>query len=114
MMLLVIAGLITKVSTAQSTLNQGRVISDPNTVGAQSATLTIASLYMPMGAPPGSRIVVTVPDQASLKQESNIPCRYKGIFDITTVCATDSSQQISFVLPAGFQIYFRDTPDLSF
>ena len=60
-----------------------------------------------------SEIIVTVPSQASLKEEDS-SCNLRTNFDTSQLCATNGSQEISFKLPSGTDIFAGGQSSLKF
>ena len=87
--------ILSKPALGQIVLNSERVEQRPNTVGAQSADLTI-QFVTPVDIPYGSKILITVPNQARLEQAATIPCQIRGIYDFSGFCATSGVREIVF------------------
>ena len=98
---------------AQEQLGSGRVIVDPNFVGAQSADIEFA-FYSPINVPSGSVVTVTVPPEASLHEDEDITCRLQGIFTVSSRCASNGAREVTFVLPPGFTIIEKSFNSLIF
>ena len=88
-MLLVALSLLVTCAQGQS-LVEGRVYSNPNTVGAQSAELSLI-FYVPEDVSGGSTILITVPEGTRVEEGALAPCSLGGVFEVSQYCQTQGS-----------------------